>query len=61
MLIFPDEIEEVEGWLRSEAFTEGGGGTDLAATPMFTVSSKSRKEVSVDRVATIRGTSDLAV
>ena len=64
MLIFPDETELAEGRLRSEASAEsggGGGGTDIAATFMFTLSSKSRKEISVDRVGTISGISELAV
>ena len=65
MVIF-DETELADGRLRSEVSAgsgRGGGGTDKALTGIFkfTLSSKSRKEVSVDRVATISGTSELAV
>lgn len=54
--------ELAEGRLRSEGSgVRCSGGTDLVPTFMFIVSSKSRKDVSVDRIATIRGTSGLAV
>jgi hypothetical protein len=64
ILIFGDRKELVEGRLRSEgsdASGRSGGETGLVANFMFTLSSKSRKAVSVDRVATISGTSELAV
>jgi hypothetical protein len=63
MLIFGDKNELADGRLRSEGSGAigRGGGPRLVATLMFTLSSKSRKEVSVDRVATISGTSELAV
>ena len=60
MLIFAEEMELVEARLRSRG-GRVGGRTDLTATFMFTLSSKSRKEISVDRVATIRGIWELAV
>jgi len=62
MLIFPDKTELAEGRLRSDASAGGIGGGEIdfaAALPL--VSSNIRKEVSVDRVATIRGISELAV
>ena len=66
MFIFADEIELAEGRLRGEVSAgsgRGGGRTDIALTGnfMLTLSSKSRKEISVDRVASISGTSELAV
>ena len=61
-LMFTFADERVEGGLRGG---RGTGGTDIALAPTgtfpFTLSSKSRKEISVDRVATISGTSELAV
>ena len=64
--IFDDETELAEGLLRGEVFAgsvRAGGGSDIVLTGTFmvTLSPKSRKEVSVDRVAIIRGTSGLAV
>ena len=63
-LIFADRKELAEDRLRSEGSEACGrdcGGTDLAATFMLTLSSKSRKEVSVDLILTMSGTSELAV
>ena len=45
----------------SESCGRDGDGTDLAATFMLILSPKSRKEVSVDLIATMSGTSELAV
>ena len=66
MYIFDDEIELAEGRLRGAVFAgsgRAGGGSDIALTGTLTntLSPKSRNEVSVDRVATISGTSGLAV
>ena len=61
MVIFGDRKELAEGRLRSEGSDASERGGDLAVTFMFTLSSKSRKEVSVDRVATMSGMSELAV
>ena len=64
--IFDDETELAEGRLRGAVFAgsgRAGGGSDIALTGTLrnTLSPKSRNEVSVDRVATISGTSGLAV
>jgi hypothetical protein len=66
MLIFPSNIELAEGRPRSEGSAGGGRGGDgidltAAAALIITVSSKFRKEVSVDRAGTVRGISELAV
>ena len=45
----------------SESCGTDGDGIDLAATFMLILSSRSRKEVSVDLIATMSGTSELAV
>jgi hypothetical protein len=67
-LIFVDRKELAEDRLRSEdsesCRRDGDGtddGTDLAATFIFILSSISRKEISVDFIATMSGTSELAV
>jgi hypothetical protein len=63
-LIFADRKELAEDRLRSEgsdACGRDGDGTDLAATFMLILSSKFRKEVSLDLIATMSGTSELAV
>ena len=63
-LIFADRTELAEDRLRSEGSEScgrDGDGTDLAATFMLILSSRSRKEVSVDLIATMSGTSELAV
>jgi hypothetical protein len=63
-LIFADKKELAEDRLRSEgseACWGDGDGTDLAATFMLILSSKSRKEVSLDLIETMSGTSELAV
>ena len=63
-LIFDDRKELAEARLRSEGSESCGrddNETDLAATFMLILSPKSRKEVSVDLIATMSGTSELAV
>ena len=63
-LIFADRKELAEDRLRSEGSESCGrddDGTDLEATFMLILSSKFRKEVSVDLIATISGMSELAV
>jgi hypothetical protein len=63
-LIFADRTELAEDRLRSEGSEScgrDGDGTDLAATFMLILSSRSRNEVSVDLIATMSGTSELAV
>ena len=61
-LIFADWKELAEDRLRSEGSEAcDGDGTDLAPTFMLILSSKSRKEISLDLIETTSGTSDLAV